>query len=77
MANGVCGLPPFDPFASIDPLICSCDHVYNPSPVTIAEDLLSSFGTRSEAEHSDDEWDNDTEQVFEGNIFDILDDEEE
>ena len=28
-------------------------------------------------EHSDNEWDNDTVQEFEGDIFDIFDDEEE
>ena len=65
--KGVSGLHSLDPFTSTDPLISSCNQVYNHTPA-IEADILSSFVTRNDVDTSDDKWNN-TEQEFEGNIF--------
>ena len=71
--KGVSGLQPLDPFNSIDPLISWSNQVYDPPPVS-ESDVLPSFVTRQDIDSSDEEWDS-TEHEFDGNIFDILDDE--
>ena len=63
-----------DPFTSRHQLISSSDQVYNLS-LFIEEILLSSFNPRREVKDSEIEWDNNTEQRSEGNIFDPLHDE--
>ena len=74
MTKGVTGLSLLDPFTSRHQLISSSDQVYNLS-LFIEEILLSSFNPRREVKDSEIEWDNNTEQRSEGNIFDPLHDE--
>ena len=74
MTKGVTGFSLLDPFTSRHQLISSRDQVYNLS-LFIEEILLSSFSPRREVKDSEREWDNNTEQSSEGNIFDPLHDE--
>ena len=74
MTKGVTGLSLLDPFTSRHQLIRSRDQVYNLS-LFIEEILLSTFSPRREVKDSKSEWDNNTEQRSEGNIFDPLHDE--
>ena len=74
MTKGVTGLSLLDPFTSRHQLISSRDQVYNLS-LFIEEILLSTFSPRREVKDSKSEWDNNTEQRSEGNIFDPLHDE--
>ena len=74
MTKGVTGLSLLNPFTSRHQLISSRDQVYNLS-LFIEEVLLSTFSPRREVKDSKSEWDNNTEQRSEGNIFDPLHDE--